>query len=84
MINAYSSMNAVFIFWADMQSEDSAPQDSASTFQVEAAPSTCISLCLGSGCRGSSLSTWTLKQAHFGCAILRDSLHLGKPQFHHL
>jgi len=84
MVNTYSSMNVAFIFWADMQPEDSAPQDSAPTFQVEAAPSTCTSLCLGSDCRGSSLSTWTLKQAHIRCAFLRDSLQLGKPQFYHL
>ena len=37
-VNTYSSMNVAFIFWADMQPKDSAPQDSAYTFQVEAAP----------------------------------------------
>ena len=38
MVNTYSSMNVAFIFWADMQPEDSAPQAEAAPAGLMARP----------------------------------------------
>ena len=83
MVNTYSSMNVAFIFWADMQPEDSAPQDSAPTFQVEAAPSTCTSLCLGSDCRSQKHLKETENPPYFIHYLIKWGWGLAPPPQQH-